>query len=197
MTKKLFSKLLSVILIIAICASTVFGCLITANAAQTCYTWSNANVAEDLTATINLTITAPAELTDGIATGMFSLSQHADLTLEKIEITGGAPVDNALSFQAEDFVLGAEGNKYVFESGVPYSQVVFTLTYSFANGTVAKGENYTVNIAANSLSLSTPYGDEYYETASGVAGVFGTGCEHVISVEGLEPDTTADDYYIY
>ena len=91
MTKKRFSKLLSVILALAICATTVFGCLITANAATPCYAWSDGKVADDgQTATINLTITAPDGVFDaGFLSGRFKLAQDAALTPESVTVVDG------------------------------------------------------------------------------------------------------------
>ena len=110
MTKRLGGKLLSVILTIAICLSTVLGCLITANAADVaCYSWSESTVDKDSlkTATIDLTLTAPADLSGGIVEAVFNFNS-AEWAISKIDITNGACVSG--EFDAANYSVSFDGN---------------------------------------------------------------------------------------
>lgn len=180
MTKKRFSKLLSVILALAICATTVFGCLITANAATPCYAWSDGKVADDgQTATINLTITAPDLLADyGFQSGSFTLTQDTALTIDGVEAASGTQ-KNGSTDVSDIEVRPDENGSYLFDSNSFYSEVVFKITYKTS---FEKGKEYKVNVTSMKLANSW---DKYTEKAFGKAGVIKWGCDHVVSVVGL------------
>ena len=195
MTKKRFSKLLSVILALAICATTVFGCLITANAATPCYAWSDGKVADDgQTATINLTITAPDGVFDaGFLVGKFELAQDAALTPESVTVVDGTSASG--SFDVGNVTANLEGNVCDFYNNVgqedPFKTLVFKITYKAA---FEKGKEYEVNVT--SMELADSY-DKYTENASGKAGVIRMGCDHVVSVDGLTRVATQNGYSVY
>lgn len=192
MTKKRFSKLLSVILALAICATTVFGCLITANAATPCYAWSDGKVADDgQTATINLTITAPDLLADyGFQSGSFTLTQDTALTIDGVEAASGTQ-KNGSTDVSDIEVTPDENGSYLFGSNSFYSEVVFKITYK---ASFEKGKEYKVNVTSMKLANSW---DIYPEKASGKAGVIKWGCDHVVSVVGLTPVATGNGYSVY
>ena len=192
MTKKRFSKLLSVILALAICATTVFGCLITANAATPCYAWSDGKVADDgQTATINLTITAPDLLADyGFQSGSFTLTQDTALTIDGVEAASGTQKNGSTDVSDIEVTPGENGS-YLFDSNSFYSEVVFKITYKAA---FEKGKEYEVNVTSMELADSW---DKYTEKASGKAGVIKWGCDHVVSVVGLTPVATGNGYSVY
>ena len=192
MTKKRFSKLLSVILALAICATTVFGCLITANAATPCYAWSDGKVADDgQTATINLTITAPDLLADyGFQSGSFTLTQDTALTIDGVEAASGTQ-KNGSTDVSDIEVTPDENGSYLFDSNSFYSEVVFKITYK---ASFEKGKEYAVNVTSMELANSW---DKYPEKASGKAGVIEWGCDHVVSVVGLTPVATGNGYSVY
>ena len=192
MTKKRFSKLLSVILALAICATTVFGCLITANAATPCYAWSDGKVADDgQTATINLTITAPDLLADyGFQSGSFTLTQDTALNIDGVEAASGTQ-KNGSTDVSDIEVTPDENGSYLFDSNSFYSEVVFKITYK---ASFEKGKEYEVNVTSMKLANSW---DEYPENASGKAGVIEWGCDHVVSVVGLTPVATGNGYSVY
>ncbi len=211
MTKKSLNKLLSIILTIAICATTVFGCLITANATNVeCYTWSDGIVAEDLTsATINLNLLAPTDyLADGIYEAMFSVgSENNALVLEKVEVTDGTRVDGT-AFSAEDYSVDyIEANKTVdiFAASIEdnASKLTLTLTFSFADGVATQGAKYYATIANLEMTdgVDGTDGDGHYISYTGAAtsGLINAGCDHVYSVSGLTPiqTNTVDGYYVY
>ena len=192
MTKKRFSKLLSVILALAICATTVFGCLITANAATPCYAWSDGKVADDgQTATINLTITAPDLLADyGFQSGSFTLTQDTALTIDGVEAASGTQKNGSTDVSDIEVTPGENGS-YLFGSNSFYSEVVFKITYKTS---FEKGKEYAVNVTSMELANSW---DKYPEKASGKAGVIEWGCDHVVSVVGLTPVATGNGYSVY
>ena len=208
MTKKSLNKLLSVILTLAICSATVFGCLITASAANvTCYEWSEGTASEDLTsATIDLTITAPAKLSDGISAGRFKLNADSALVLGKIEVTGGDRTDGS-DFDVADFGdadengcgdVASNDGTCLFEASEPYSSVTFKLTFSFAGGTALIGKEYSISIADSSLWLTGPHDGDFKYSGTVISGFIKTGCDHVFDVTGLTPITnTVEGYHVY
>ena len=205
MTKKSLNKLLSVILTLAICSAAVFGCLITANAADvTCYEWSEGVTSKDLTsATIDLTLTAPSSvLPDGMAAAQLGFTADEGLVLNSVAVKGGVPTSGA--FDAADFEAlekGADG-KYLIDVKTAdkyYTSVVLTLTYGFTGGKATAGAKYNVRVAANSLTMFDAFDNEFNYTGTGTAGVIKTGCDHIFDVTGLTPVTTntVEGYRVY
>lgn len=205
MTKRLGGKLLSVILTIAICLSTVLGCLITANAAEgvdSCYSWSESTVAGDLKrATIELTLNAPANLSGGITEAVFNFNS-AEWAISKIDITNGACVSG--EFDAANYSVSFDGNKVDFATTpvdanvdsdtLSVSNVTLQFALTFKNGTAESGE---YDITISELNMGNSY-EAYNHTAAAVSGVISVGCEHVIAVKGdpINIDT-ANGYAVY
>ena len=206
MTKRLGGKLLSVILTIAICLSTILGCLITANAADVaCYSWSEGTVDKETlqTATIDLTLTAPADLSGGITEAVFNFNSD-EWAISKIDVTDGACVSG--EFDAANYSVSFDGNQVDFATTpvdenvdsdtLSVSNVTLALTLTFKSGTATQGEKY--NITISELNMGNSY-EAYNYTATAVNGVINAGCDHVYSVAGLEPieTNTVDGYYVY
>ena len=186
MTKKRFSKMLSVILIFAICATTLFSCLITANAAMPCYAWSDGKVLDNgQTATINLTVKAPSALADGFLAAEFTFSQDIALTLTGIEVASITAQNGAVSEDAVSVDLDKETNICIVEQSTDaigasnfVTELVLKLTYS---GNFAKGKKYKVNV--KSMKLADGYNQPYNETATDEVGVIKFVCNHVYDDE--------------
>lgn len=205
MTKRLGSKLLSVILTIAICATTVLGCLITANAAVACYSWSEGTVDKETlqTATIELTLTAPAELSGGITEAVFNFNSD-EWAISAINVENGDCVSG--TFDAANYSATFDGDKVDFATTpvdknvdsdtLSVSNVTLALTLTFISGTATQGEKY--NITISELNMGNSY-EAYNYTAAAVSGVVNAGCDHVYSVVGLEAieTNTVDGYYVY
>ena len=188
MRKRLSGRLLSVILTIAICATAVFGCLMTASAVDPCYSFSAAELSDDMSqATIDVTFTAPDSLENGFVAGVFGLKElNADasdyLTIKGVEASG--------------VNVNIEGNYVVFDTDSAKSTLTFELTFGFSKGTATKDKQYKVQLSEVELAYSD---SEYYvESATGAIATISTECEHVIAVVGdpIEVDT-ANNYSVY
>ena len=127
MRKQMLNKIVSILLVLAVCSATVFGCLITVNAADgPSYQITNGAASADLTtATADATFTVP----NGMVDGMFTVnktgnpSDAADCFASVTAVVkGGTPKSGA--FSAEDFSVtvsteGLEGDELaliLFES---------------------------------------------------------------------------------
>ena len=188
MRKRLSSKLLSVILTIAICATTVFGCLMTASAADSCYSFGTAEVNADLTeTTIDVTFTAPANLPNGFLAGAFSINEvDAD----------GADYLTIKSVSGSGVSATLEGDYVVFNADAAVKTATFELAFGFSKGTATKGKEYKVQLSGVELAYNDK---EYYvESATGAIGTISTECDHVIGVVGepIKVDT-ANNYSVY
>lgn len=188
MRKRLSSKLLALVLTLAICATTVFGCLMTVNAADSCYSFSAAEVNEDLTeATVDVTFTAPANLSNGFVAGAFSIDEVDADGADKLTIksVGGSGIS-----------VSVEGNYVVFDIDAAKSIATLQLTFGFSNGIATKGKDYKIQLSEVELAYND---SEYYvESATGAIGKISTECEHVLGVVGepLKIDT-ANNYSVY
>ena len=188
MRKRLSSRLLSVILTLAICATTVLGCLMTVSADNSCYSFGAAEVNEEMTqATLDVTFTAPESLPNGFFAGAFALKEvdaNADDYLTVKSIT------------ADGVNIANEGAYYTFDMAEAKSTVTFTLTFGFSNGTASKGKTYKVQLEEVELAYSD---SEYYvQSVSGPVAKISTECEHQITVVGtpLKVDE-ANNYSVY
>ncbi len=188
MRKRLSSKLLALVLTLAICATTVFGCLMTVNAADSCYSFGAAVVSDDLTeATIDVTFTAPANLSNGFVAGAFSIDEVDADGADKLTIksVGGSGISASV-----------EGNYVVFDIDAAKSIATLQLTFGFSNGIATKGKDYKIQLSEVELAYND---SEYYvESATGAIGKISTECEHVLGVVGepLKVDT-ANNYSVY
>ena len=188
MRKRLSGRLLSVILTIAICATAVFGCLMTASADNSCYSFSAAELSDDMSqATIDVTFTAPGNLPNGFVAGAFALNEVDKDASDCLTIKG---------VEASGVNVNIEGNYIVFDTDSAKSNLAFELTFGFSKGTATKGKQYKVQLSEVELAYSD---SEYYvESATGAIATISTECEHVIAVIGdpIEVDT-ANNYSVY
>ena len=188
MRKRLSSKLLAVILTVAICATTVFGCLMTVNAADSCYSFNSVEVSDDLTeATIGVTFKAPASLPNGFIAGAFSINEVDADAADKLTIK---------SVSGSGVSAEIEGDYVVFNTDAAKSIATVQLTFGFSKGTATKGKDYKIQLSGVELAYND---SEYYvESATGAIGKISTECEHVIGVVGepLKIDT-ANNYSVY
>ena len=188
MRKRLSSKLLAVILTVAICATTVFGCLMTVNAADSCYSFSSVEVSDDLTeATIGVTFKAPASLPNGFIAGAFSINEVDADAADKLTIK---------SVSGSGVSAEIEGINVVFNTDAAKSIATVQLTFGFSKGTATKGKDYKIQLSGVELAYND---SEYYvESVTGAIGKISTECEHVIGVVGepLKIDT-ANNYSVY
>ncbi|MBQ6884553.1 MAG: hypothetical protein IJN56_02315 [Clostridia bacterium] len=177
MRKRLSSKVLAVILTLAICATTVLGCLMTVSAAESCYSFGEAKFpsAEDLSeASIDVTF-AHANLPNGIAAGGFTWTEvDADASdyLVLKEVTAKTAGFNVTV--EEDYVL--------FDSENAKNPVVLTLTFEFSNGSADKDKTYKIRLDDVELAYNS---DEYYTEPTGLAiGEIAAECQHTLTVTG-------------
>ncbi|MBR3591847.1 MAG: hypothetical protein IKL46_03250 [Clostridia bacterium] len=208
MTKKSMNKLLSVVLALAICFTTVFGCLITAGAADTncCAKWSVGSASKDLDkATIYLAFTAVDEVAaEGFSAIKFALDSHADLSLQSIKavatadgfastaLVDGSAVDvNDLAFE-----ISSDKKGVIVESqnSEAYSTVVLEFTYGFVGGTAEQGATYDVSV--KEIELGGDFAIHECDTVA--TGSIKASCDHVIAVKGDPINTdTINGYTVY
>ena len=188
MRKRLSGRLLSVILTIAICATAVFGCLMTASADNSCYSFGAAVINDDLSAaTIDVTFTAPESLSKGFLSGAFALKEVDADSSDYLTLKG---------VSADGVNVNIEGNYIVFDTTDAKTNLVFELTFGFSKGTATKGKTYLVQLQEVELAYSD---SEYYvESAVGAIGKISTECEHVVTVIGdpIKVDE-ANNYSVY
>ncbi len=195
MRKRLSSKLLAVILTIAICATTVLGCLMTVSAEASCYTFGTAQFAEDdLTeATIDVTFTANNSLPNGFSAGAFSVVEVDADAEDYLILKDVKPVTEGINLAESEDV----DNYYIFD-GEAKKSVTFTLTYGFSKGEANDaGKEYKIKLTEVELA----YGDGAYfvqDDANGAVGTISAACKHVIGVVG-EPLVTnkPNNYSVY
>ncbi len=191
MRKRLSSKVLAVILTLAICATTVLGCLMTVSAAESCYSFGEATFpsAEDLSeASIDVTF-AHANLPNGIAAGGFTWTEvDADASdyLVLKEVTAKTAGFNVTV--EEDYVL--------FDSENAKNPVVLTLTFEFSNGSADKDKTYKIRLDEVELAYND---SEYVYEAEGLAiGEIAAECQHTLTVTGTPLVTDdANRYAVY
>ena len=191
MTMKLPRKLLSCLLVLAICITTVFGCLMTVSAAAASYAFGEGSVNEELTeAAINVTLTPPtdvATLANGTYMAEFMLNEvdTDGLVLQSVAVEAIAPnsipLDTiGLSYNSEDLADG-EIAYIELDCNAAFTSVTLKLTFGFSGGTAVKGNEYKMSI--DSVTYTGRYeGETYTETAS-ATGVIKTGCDHIITID--------------
>ena len=176
MRKRLSSKLLAVILTVAICATTILACLMTASAAESCYSFGAPEFSEGYTeATIDVTFEATEQLPDGFAAGAFTITEvDADgtdyLTVKDVE-----PVTSGIE-------LVHENNYYMFD-GALTDTATFTITLGFSNGVASEGKTYKLKLTDVELAASA---GAYLvqDDANGAVAEIATACNHIIAVVG-------------
>ena len=178
MRKRLSSKVLAVILTLAICATTVFGCLMSVTAATSCYSFGVAKFpsATDLSqATVDVTF-QHAALPDGIVAGMFEWTElgkdNADyLSLREVTAkTAGVEVE-----------FDEEENLILFNANDAKTAVVLTFVFDFSKGSASKSKTYYIQLNEIELAFND---NVYYEKQGLATGEISAECEHVVSVVG-------------
>ena len=195
MRKRLSDKVLAVILTLAICATTVFGCLMTVSAAVPCYSFASSAqfVGDDLTqATLDVTFTAPSDLASGFYAGKFSL-EEVNATAEDCLVVKNveAVTEGIMLTEAEDVK-----NYFLFESDEACSELVIRFTFGFSAGQASlTGKEYKVTLK----NVELAYNDDAYYVESGSAyGVVSAGCKHVITPVGSPMNVDAiNGYSVY
>ncbi len=198
MRKRLSSKLLAIILTIAICATTVLGCLMTVSAADSCYSFGEATFpsADDLSeASIDVTF-AHANLPNGIVAGGFEIVEidkdNADcLVLEDVLTKNGESV-----FKDEDGNRLSDEDYVVFTLDEASQTVTFELVFSFSNGSADKERTYKIRLDDVELAYND---SEYVHEAEGlVTGEIAAECQHTLTVAGTPLATDdANGYAVY
>jgi len=222
MRKRLSSKLLAVILTLAICATTVLGCLMTVSAEDV-----NANVffsagetpdKTDLTkATIELTINLPDDLASnysgteegeiygGIAAATVDLTCSSDLTLNNVSVVKGTKVDGSDYASGVDeieiYSSKSDPNDFTVETDletkIHYTSLTFKLTFDVKGA--KDGEKFSVK--ASSVKISNHLADREDElvNAATETGIIVAGCEHELAVDeaDLVYTDTVNGYAVY
>ncbi len=213
MTKRLSSKLLSVILALAICATTVFGCLMTVSAASVpALTFSpGISTDEKLTkAKIQLTVDIgdadgfidTDEGVGGIVAFQTELSYDDNLTLEAVDATKGTKIDGTTQeFSADESEDSIErlSDGFVFEmanaDNVNYRAITFTLSFTLKNS-ASNGDK--LNVKATSASVAGIFSKDPYEITNAATGTIVMGCDHKIEPTGaLLKEDAVNGYAIY
>ncbi|MGN1320609.1 MAG: hypothetical protein ACI4U6_05795, partial [Acutalibacteraceae bacterium] len=215
MSKQKLNKLISVLLALTICSATVFGCLITVNAAETpsCEI-ANGVVKDSTTATVDVTFTAP----NGIAAGEFAVDKTAEnFTGVTATVIDGTPLDSATdgAFDAADFTIthASESEEAVDLNGALevilfetasvdegngeghlklYTSVTLQLTYTLVDGSVVKGTDIPVSISDIAITGESTV---ISGMPTSVEGTIETGCDHIITVSGSPIRTDAENGY--
>lgn len=192
MRKSFWGKMLAVVLTLAICASTVLGCLMTATAAQSCYSFGKAKFpsANDLSqATIDVTFTAPAVISQGITAGTFVWKEVNADSADYLVLT-----DVNSKTSGYTVTMGDE-NSVVFETDdTAKTQVVLEFVFDFSKGNASKERKYKIQLNEIELAYSTTT----YTEATGLAmGEISATCQHVVSVQGEPVINEANNYSVY
>ncbi|MBQ8740454.1 MAG: hypothetical protein IJY79_02765, partial [Clostridia bacterium] len=190
MTKKSLSKLLSVILTLAICATTVFGCLMTVNAAENpSYVITGAQCNKnDTAATATVEFTVP----DGMISGVFtidntdswysSVAVSLDSTLNDGDNISIDVLDGVVLFNLTD----------ASDNSVIYTTLTFKLDFVFTTGITSN-----IDITLSDLDFSSLYEVNYTEF-NGTNGVFSVSCEHEYQASGTPVYTDdTNGYEVY
>ena len=207
MTKKSLNKLLSVVLTLAICFTTVFGCLITANAeSDGCHEWSKGKVDDDKTsATINLTFTAPTK--DGIGVITFDFAEvkpkaanHLVFDEKGTKVLTGTPIDDGAAYDDGDISVTVEAgspNTAVVDASNAYDSITLQLAFTLSGETTSDEDVFKVE--ATNIVMADPFGAVVHNhTSSSDAGLIKVGCTHVVAVTGdpIKVDTV-NGYSVY
>ena len=201
MTKKSLNKLLSIILTIAICLSTVLGCLITANAADDvcCAVWSDGTTSKELDfATAKLTLNAVSEVeAEGFTTAYFELGTSDTMMLSAVAAESATLAEDGTALTDDDL----KGVAVEFENGyviIDYSERLSTITlkvtFSFDGGYAKQGNVY--NISVSKVQLSDGYNEHNCEKTASFD--IKASCDHVIAVKGNPINTDSiNGYTVY
>ncbi|MBQ8741385.1 MAG: hypothetical protein IJY79_07560 [Clostridia bacterium] len=183
MSKKLHSKLLSVVLVIAICCATLCGSIIGANAAMADYNGTyTITVGDDKNAVPfganKVTATVTFELPAGFASGEFTIDTPTQFYsgVSDLKIVDGTvkPIYNGVEFSADNFedcyltdgvVSFADYDGYLYTSltfEYTYNMVSFVTygaSYSYNGTSDYKGTRYPVSITVDgsTFGVDTDY----------------------------------------
>ena len=179
MTKKPFNKLLSIILIMAICVTTVFGCFVTANAADApYYTVTGAECQQgDKTAKATVELHLP--------TGLYAARFKIDNTSGWYESFAATFADEAL---AEDYSIVTSDTTVTLNINIDdesdyanlVNTIVLNLAFTFKDGGITEN----VNITLNDLVLNGKNDYETYENVENKSesAAFTCGCQHTFEI---------------
>ena len=200
MTKKSLNKLLSIILTIAICLSTVFGCLITANAADDvcCAVWSDGTTSKELDfATAKLTLNAVTEVeAEGFTTAYFELGTSDTMMLSAVAAESATAADGTAltDDDLKDVAVEFENGYVIIDYKKRLSTITLKVTFGFDGGYAKQGNVYNISVGAVQLS------DGYNEHICNKTASFDikASCDHVIAVKGDPINTdTINGYTVY
>ncbi|MDO4608362.1 MAG: hypothetical protein Q4B40_04135 [Clostridia bacterium] len=167
-------KLLSVVLALAICITTVLGCLMTVSAAEPYYTFSNGIVdTQTNTATIDITFAVP-EFDGQLRAGLFSV-EEVNPAATHLVLQGAASKTTGVEVHAN-----IDTGVISFESDNDNASVTITLTFVITGGTVAKTQKF--KLAVTELELASRY--DIVTGIAGKNGIISAGCDHVITIDG-------------
>lgn len=205
MAKKISGKLLSVILVLAICCSTVFGCLITVSAQTSWLSFGTGKANNDFTqAEIELTVN-PADIIDnlvaydmgGIYTAVVYLEYDTDALslsgatfVSGIDINGQDSSEGGCVFAGDNVNFMANDN----DDTVYFKQVKIKLTFDILSEDVDNGQKYTVT--ATGATVTGPF-DSDYDTTIAASGTIVVGCAHEIEGVGEPIADTVNGYEVY
>ena len=190
MRKRLSSKLLAIVLTIAICATTVLGCLMSVSAETSCYSFGAAEVNEELTeATLDVTFTAPASLPNGIVSGAFAFDEVDADAEDHLALKG-------VTAKTDGVNVAIDGNYVTFDTTVEKDIITLTLKIGFSKGAATKGKNYQVQL--DEVELARNDAEYYVQSVAGAIAKISTECEHQLTVVGnpLKVDE-ANNYSVY
>ena len=214
MKNKTLNKLVSVLMVLAICSATVFGCLVTANAASDASYETVIDISSDHT---TLTADATFTLPEAVKAGKFTISKtgnpnNAEDCFSSVTVTaiGGTPASG--SFSADDFQISQSADELnadnlaavvVENPDVGYSTLTLRLEFKFAAGTATAGESYAVylkDLEFSNSDGSTVYTDFTRNGTSSVT-VAKSACSHssvTIDSESVLVKTDAvEGYSVY
>ena len=195
MFKKPISKLLSVILTVSICVTTVFGCLLTANAADApSYVITGAQCEQgDTIASATVTFNVP----NGMAAGEFTIDGDwfSSVAVSALPFESGSDVVN-ISNEGGNVVF------YITDDNGDESNVSLHTTVSFKLDFVFSGEGITDDIAItiSDLDLNGLYADENYTdfVNNSTDAAFTCGCQHKFVASGnVVYESTELEYTVY
>ncbi len=207
MAKKISGKLLSVILVLAICCSTVFGCLITVSAEDNSWlSFGTGKANNDFTqAEIELTVN-PADIIDNLVAydmgGIFSAFVYLEYDNKALSLSGatfvsGTDINDQVSSDGGCDIVG-DTVKFMAnakDDTVYFKQVNIKLTFNILSEDVDNGQKYTVT--ATGATVGGTFDDSEYDTTISASGTIVVGCAHEIEGVGAPIADTVNGYEVY
>ncbi len=175
MTKKSYSKLVSIILTIAICLSSVLSCLVTANAAEDVLSYAVEGAQcqmGDESAVATVTFYSQY----GIAAGSFKI-ENSNNWFKNVEAT--------CDLEGFDYQYTHSSGVFLFDfkdsdfNAFSYNTVVIDLVFTFKDGGITE----SANINLNNVTYSA-ISDDIYENVvnNSESAVFSVGCQHKYAI---------------